>query len=637
MSRTRFLVRILLRNPIPYALAIILALAFAMPLMFDASGMSYNFDSASARETLQILDEGVSSGAYDTAPAELLAYTNKERELLRSVVSAQSDQERLSYFASYYDVQLKEYDAGYLSADRQDMEFLSTYAHLLSSYDGVQVFGSEQEETALYYFVDAFSWVPGTLWLVPAIATAALCARAIDKDRLAGRLPLPEWRYFFDAWLASSLVAIMVALISLLPCLVSFALRNGLGSPEYPIALFQGGEIVTTTLGAMALKILVLVAASTLFLSSVSCAALVATRRPVVGAALAGVLALSPMVPDLFGTTSPLAGSIRWLPITYLRISDIVGRPMYAIGHDSMPLERLTIFDALVVLVACTVLISVVVLVVRGAMSRIRVQRTISENAHAAAHAQSGIHAKVAAQHALVADGIAVGYRGRMLFPSVNLVLAEGSSIGIIAPNGCGKTTLMRALVGERICLRRGATTANGISCEDAAFRRMALYVPGEGGMLCEGATVREHLELARSAWQSSLDVDDVARECGISGFLDRRVTKLSQGMCQQVTIAMARMAQVRYLLLDEPMNALDPQKTFLLSSLIRQLRANGTCIVMSSHLLDNVDELCDQLILFVHEGPVLVRRDNPSHIVFEETYGMREEGQAASAETERS
>ena len=46
MSRTRFLVRILLRNPIPYALAIILALAFAMPLMFDASGMSYNFDSA---------------------------------------------------------------------------------------------------------------------------------------------------------------------------------------------------------------------------------------------------------------------------------------------------------------------------------------------------------------------------------------------------------------------------------------------------------------------------------------------------------------------------------------------------------------------------------------------------------------
>ena len=77
------------------------------------------------------------------------------------------------------------------------------------------------------------------------------------------------------------------------------------------------------------------------------------------------------------------------------------------------------------------------------------------------------------------------------------------------------------------------------------------------------------------------------------------------QGMKQQLTLAIAYATGARYLLLDEPMNALDPSRVDLHSEILRKLADSGTCIIMSSHILDSVDRLCDE-ILFLKDGRLI-------------------------------
>ena len=75
--------------------------------------------------------------------------------------------------------------------------------------------------------------------------------------------------------------------------------------------------------------------------------------------------------------------------------------------------------------------------------------------------------------------------------------------------------------------------------------------------------------------------------------------------MKQQLTLAIAYATGARYLLLDEPMNALDPSRVDLHSEILRKLADSGTCIIMSSHILDSVDRLCDE-ILFLKDGRLI-------------------------------
>lgn len=111
---------------------------------------------------------------------------------------------------------------------------------------------------------------------------------------------------------------------------------------------------------------------------------------------------------------------------------------------------------------------------------------------------------------------------------------------------------------------------------------------------------------MTRKLWKSERDPADVARACRIDGFLGKRVRACSQGMKQQLTLAIAYMTGARYLLLDEPMNALDPTNVQLNSRILRGLAQRGAGVLMSSHILENVDQLSDE-ILFVRDGKLVM------------------------------
>ena len=191
---------------------------------------------------------------------------------------------------------------------------------------------------------------------------------------------------------------------------------------------------------------------------------------------------------------------------------------------------------------------------------------------------------------------LTLSYRGRVLLDDVSFGLEPGHIMGLVAPNGYGKTTLLKAMAGIKGARVSGIVDVDGLPANQVARRRARVfYAPGEGTLLYPGMTVAEHLAMTRKLWKSERDPADVARACRIDGFLGKRVRACSQGMKQQLTLAIAYMTGARYLLLDEPMNALDPTNVQLNSRILRGLAQHGVGVLMSSHILENVDQLSDE------------------------------------------
>lgn len=207
----------------------------------------------------------------------------------------------------------------------------------------------------------------------------------------------------------------------------------------------------------------------------------------------------------------------------------------------------------------------------------------------------------------LSVTNLTLSYGGRALLQNVSFDLEPGCIMGLVAPNGYGKTTLLKAMANIKAARVTGAIAVDDLPANQVVRRRARVfYAPGEGTLLYPGMTVGDHLAMTRKLWRSQRSIDDVARACKVDDFLSKRVRACSQGMRQQLTLAIAYMTGARYLLLDEPMNALDPTNVQLNSAIMRSMAKQGTGIIMSSHILDNVDQLSDKILFVKDKGLAL-------------------------------
>lgn len=212
----------------------------------------------------------------------------------------------------------------------------------------------------------------------------------------------------------------------------------------------------------------------------------------------------------------------------------------------------------------------------------------------------------------------------RELLSHVSGEVVPGRVRALVAPNGSGKTTLMRALIAADDIRRSGEIAADGVPLEDAAaYRKLVFYVPGDASILYPLLTVWENLDIVKRCWGSPVDILRLAERCRIDSFLGKRVRFLSLGMRQQVALAVGYLTGARYLLLDEPMNALDPTNLEVNSEIVRSLCGDGVGVLMSSHILGNVDDLADD-VLFIKGGKLVsdpgTRRGSAA--VYKELFG---------------
>jgi ABC-2 type transport system ATP-binding protein len=190
---------------------------------------------------------------------------------------------------------------------------------------------------------------------------------------------------------------------------------------------------------------------------------------------------------------------------------------------------------------------------------------------------------------------------------SVDLRVPRGAAFGYLGPNGAGKTTLIRMLLG---LTRPTAGAIRLLGLPLPAGRRRAL---ARVGAIVDAPGFHTHLTGRQNLWalaaarepEAHARIDAALERVGLAERADDRVSKYSMGMRQRLGIAACLIADPELLILDEPMNGLDPAGMLELRELIRALVAEGRTVVLSSHLLDEVEKTCDQVAI-VDRGRVV-------------------------------
>ena len=185
-----------------------------------------------------------------------------------------------------------------------------------------------------------------------------------------------------------------------------------------------------------------------------------------------------------------------------------------------------------------------------------------------------------------------------------------GEVFGLLGPNGAGKTTTLRMLATV-IAPSSGTATVSGYDIrthKDAVRSHLGILVESAG--LYSHSTAREHLRYVGNL--HGLDgpdlerhIDDLLDLLDMHDFADRRAQNFSRGMIRKVVLGMALVHNPPNVILDEPTQGLDVVSTRTVREIIRRFRAEGRCVVMSTHLMDEVERLCDRVAI-VHRGEIL-------------------------------
>jgi ABC-2 type transport system ATP-binding protein len=184
----------------------------------------------------------------------------------------------------------------------------------------------------------------------------------------------------------------------------------------------------------------------------------------------------------------------------------------------------------------------------------------------------------------------------------LNLTVEHGEVFGLLGPNGSGKTTALRLLLGF---LRPTAGNAwiDGHECwrDSVAVRRLVAYLPGEL-RLYETMSGRQLIHfLSRLRGQPvNAELERLARRFDID--IDRPLAHLSSGMKRKVALLQVLVPHAPLVIMDEPTNALDPTMRGELLTQVREARGRGQTVLFSSHVLSEVEEVCDRVAI-LHRG----------------------------------
>lgn len=199
-------------------------------------------------------------------------------------------------------------------------------------------------------------------------------------------------------------------------------------------------------------------------------------------------------------------------------------------------------------------------------------------------------------------------YGQQYALKDVSFTLQEGEIFGLLGPNGAGKSTLIR-IINQIIEQNTG-----WIKYKSDLFKREHLrnigYLPEERGLYRE-MTVEEHgVFLGRLRGLSSKDAKDALRfwleRFEVEEWKKKRIEELSKGMAQKIQFIFTVLHQPKLIILDEPFSGFDPINVELIKKEIQSLKAQGRTILLSTHNMNSVEEICDRAVL-LHQGKVLL------------------------------
>jgi len=215
-------------------------------------------------------------------------------------------------------------------------------------------------------------------------------------------------------------------------------------------------------------------------------------------------------------------------------------------------------------------------------------------------------------------------YDGRAVVNRVSMEVRAGEIFALLGPNGAGKTTLIR-MITDILRPDSGTIRFEG-SPMGPQNRRLLAYLPEERG-LYKRAKVGELLEYwgalkGLAPADARREAKELLARVELSEWTDKQVQALSKGMQQKLQLCTALIATPRLMILDEPFSGLDPVNIQLLEEILSERRAQGATVLLSTHQMNKVEELCDRALMInmghmVLYGPVReIRRRHADHAI---------------------
>lgn len=603
----RLLLKLILRDRAVWISTLVLAAAFSIPIAFNSpiygpffmkQGMQGFVDAFNTRAP--------QAGGTDLSPeqqndAELARYAN-------AALAAQTDAAFLDSAESYYALMDEGFQSGSIVGDRETNDADLAYCRALSSSGITDIPASANDLPFLSFLPYAIATAPSFLPFIPFLLSSILVLGATRPGTLAAKAPAPKFRRLIQIVFSIIVAGTAMLLAGLAPGGIYALVLNGFGQIGYPIAFFHDGALTTTTAGNVFTDLLLALLAGGTLISVCSVALSTATRRVLAGPLASALLVAAPAFP-LLSDSALEHNAVLVLGLLPLAVFS----PIEATGYvGCFPTEFIGSGSGSASMLAVA-LIYVAVLFAVGAVA-------------ARSPKQAGPAKK---HHGLELLDASVGYGSTTILSIGSLFLSPGTAAGLVAPNGSGKTTLLEALSGQfPTRIRSGSLLADGIRQRRSAEFAELVYLSSSGSAdLYPTLSAIEHLSFVREAWKSAADIDSLCDSLGISPYLDKPTRKLSTGMKQQVKLAMAIATDCPYLILDEPLNGLDPGKRKTSCDAMRSEVARGRSVLISSHLLDDLADLTDSFY-FIEAGTLVEKIKSSSQTLKQEYLDTYEGGE---------
>ncbi len=191
----------------------------------------------------------------------------------------------------------------------------------------------------------------------------------------------------------------------------------------------------------------------------------------------------------------------------------------------------------------------------------------------------------------------------------LNLSFTDGKSIALIGPNGCGKTTLIKCILGLNV-IEDGEILVNDKNVkDDYLYRKEIGYMP-QIGKYPENMTIEQTIKMikdTRKISETHLDTE-LLEDFELEKIYDKKMGNLSGGTTQKVSAVLAFMFDPKIIILDEPTAGLDPLASEILKNKIIKEKNKGKLIIITSHLLSELDDIVSEIV-FMNEGKIIVQQ----------------------------
>lgn len=201
-------------------------------------------------------------------------------------------------------------------------------------------------------------------------------------------------------------------------------------------------------------------------------------------------------------------------------------------------------------------------------------------------------------------ENVTKNYGRHEVLKGVNLLLDKPGIVALVGPNGAGKSTLFN-IISNLLKPTAGTIEVLGKKNTDPSIFLEVSFLK-DNRVLYEYLTGLDHLDFIRIAQKLPKSrVDEVIAKMNIQTYVKKKVGTYSLGMKQHLLIAMALLNKPKLLILDEPLNGLDPTSVILVRRLLKSLAAEGSVVLISSHTLSEIDQMTDN-ILFLKDGQIV-------------------------------